>query len=272
MKYIERSVYVVVTIIALLAINAPAWAEEEQFPDHFMLRVGGYAVGNASTTARLDSNRLPVGAYIDFSDDLGGEKSTTAGRVDGLFRFNDKHGIGFSWYALKLNGSRSLDRDINWGDQTFPIHARVDSEIKFDVYKLNYQYSLFHNEKAELGVLFGFHVMRTSAGISAIGINKSQSESVTAPLPVWGLFGEYKFTPRFSAYYNYQMFFISYDDKIKGGLQDFLVGMEYRVLRNVALGAAYNRFSLNAEAKGDTTTLSLDTNWNGGLLYAAVYF
>jgi hypothetical protein len=272
MKYFRRSVYVAVIIIAVLAINAPVWAAEEQFPDRFMLRVGGYAVGNASTTARLDSNRLPVGAYIDFSDDLGGETSTTAGRVDGLFRFNDKHGIGFSWYSLKLNGSRSLDRDINWGDQTFPINARVDSELKFDVYKLNYQYSLFHNEKAELGVLLGFHVMRTSAGISAIGINKSQSESVTAPLPVWGLFGEYKFTPRFSAFYNYQMFFISYDDKIKGGLQDFLVGMEYRVLRNVALGAAYNRFSLNAESKGDTTTLSLDTNWNGGLVYAAVYF
>ena len=164
-----------------------------------------------------------------------------------------------------------LNRSIDWGDQTYPINARVESEIKYDVYKLNYQYSLFHNEKAELGASLGLHVMRSSAGISAIGLNKTQSESVTAPLPVWGLFGAYNFTPRFSAYYNYQMFFISYDDRIKGGLQDFLVGLEYRVLRNVALGAAYNRFSVNIESKNDSTTLNLDTNWNGAMLYCAVY-
>jgi hypothetical protein len=272
MKHIKRAVYVVAIIIAVLAINVPARAAEEPLPDTFMLRLGGYAIGNAETTVRLDSNRLPAGAYIDFSDNLGGETSTTVGRLDGLFRVNQKHGLGFSWYALKLNGSRSLDRDINWGDQTFPINARVDSEIKFDVYKLNYQYSLFHNETAELGVLAGFHVMRTSAGISARGINRAQSESVTAPLPVLGTFAEYKFTPRFSTYFNYQFFFINYDDKIKGALQDFLVGLEYRVLRNVALGAAYNRFMLDIKSKGDANTLYLNTNWNGGLLYASVYF
>jgi hypothetical protein len=272
MKYFKRSAYVVAIIIAVLAVNTAAWAAEEQFPDRFMLRLGGYAVGNAETTARLDSNRVPAGVYVDFADNLGGETSTTAGRVDGLYRVNEKHGVGFSWYALKFNGSRSLDRDINWGDQTFPVNARANSEIKLEVYKLNYQYSLFHDEKVELGVLGGFHVMRTSVGISAIGINRSQDESVTAPLPVLGTFAEYKFTPRFSAYFNYQFFFITYDDRIKGALQDFLVGLEYRVLRNVALGAAYNRFALDIKSKGDATTLYLNTNWNGGLLYASIYF
>jgi hypothetical protein len=272
MKYFKRSAYVVAIIIAALVFNAPAWAADEQFPDNFMLRAGGYAIGNAETTARLDSNKVPAGVYVDFADNLGGDTSTTVARVDGRYRLNDKHGIGFSWYALRLDGSRVLDRNISWGDQTFPISARVDSEIKLDIYKLNYQYSLFHNEKAELGVLAGFHVMQTSVGISAPGINKSQSESVTAPLPVLGTFAEYKFTPRFSAYFNYQFFFINYDDKIKGALQDFLVGLEYRVLRNVALGAAYNRFALDIKSKGDATTLYLNTNWNGGLAYAAVYF
>jgi hypothetical protein len=148
----------------------------------------------------------------------------------------------------------------------------VDSEIKFDVYKLNYQYSLFHNDKVELGALFGFHVMRTFAGISASGIVQSQGQAITAPLPVFGLFADYNFTPRFSAFYNYQWFFINYQDKVKGGLQDFLIGLEYRLFRHVALGAASNRFALSLEAKGDTATLNLNTNWNGGLLYGAVYF
>jgi hypothetical protein len=250
-----------------------AGAEEEQLPDRFMLRLGGYHAQNADTIMRLDANNLPVGTYIDFHETLGGDRSATVFRVDGLYRFNDKHGLGFSWYSLKFTGSRVLSQDINWGGQTIPVNSKVDSEIRFDVYKLNYQYSVYHNDKVELGASFGFHIMKTFAGITASGISQSQNnEAITAPLPEFGLFANYNFTPRFSGYYNYQWFFINYQDKVRGGLQDFLFGLEYRVLRNVALGLAYNRFSLSIEAKGDTTTLNLDTNWNGGMLYGAVYF
>ena len=252
-----------------------AEAAEEKLPDTFGLRLGGYNVRNANTIARLDANGAPVGAYIDFHETLGGESNATVVRLDGLYRFNARHGVGFSWYDMKFKGSRAVARDIEWGGQTYPVGAQVDSSLRFDVYKLNYQYSLFHNEEVELGVSLGLHVMRISTGISGTSTtatNQSQSQSVTAPLPVWGLFADYKFTPRFSAYYNYQVFFINYEDKVSGGLQDFLLGLEYRLFRNFALGAAYNRFAMHMKSKGDAATLYLDSSWNGGMLYGAVYF
>jgi hypothetical protein len=89
---------------------------------------------------------------------------------------------------------------------------------------------------------------------------------------VFGLYADYNFTPRFSAFYNYQFFFINYEDKVKGGLQDFLIGLEYRLFRNFSLGAAYNRFGMAMEIKKENTTLNLSTNWNSGLLYGALYF
>jgi hypothetical protein len=220
---------------------------------------------------RLDANQLPVGTYIDFHDTLGGDTTTTVFRMDGLYRFNDKHGIGISWYALRFSGSTVLGQDIEWGGHPITAGVQVDSKLNFDVYKINYQYSVYHNDKVELGASVGLHIMRISAGITANG--KSQGdEAVTAPLPEIGLFADYKFTPRFSAFYNYQWFFINYQDKVKGGLQDFLFGLEYRVIRNVALGVAYNRFAVNLKAQQDTTTLYLNTNWNGGMLYGALYF
>jgi len=264
------SVLLGVIICVVLLQAGPAAAAEELLPDGFMLRFGGYRVSNAETIMRLDANNAPVGAYIDFSETLGGDTSTTVVRMDGLYRFNNKHGLGLSWYALKFTGSRTLSTPIDWGGQTFS--SQVDSELKFDVYKLNYQYSLLHNKEAELGVLVGFHVMRVSAGISASGIGESKAEAVTAPLPVFGFYADYNFTPRFSAFYNYQFFFVNYQDKIKGGLQDFLLGLEYRLFRNFALGAAYNRFALQLDVVGDATTLNVKTNWNGGLLYGALYF
>jgi hypothetical protein len=254
-----------------LAGAVRAGAEEELLPDKFMIRLGGYAIHNADTTMRLDANQLPVGAYIDFHNTLGGDTSANVMRLDGLYRFNDKHGLGFSWYALRFNGSTVLGQDITWNGQPITMGQPVDTELKFDVYKINYQYSLYHNDKVELGASIGFHIMKISASINAGSIG-SQSEAVTAPLPEFGLFADYNFTPRFSVFYNYQWFFINYQDKFKGGLQDFLIGLEYRAFRNVALGLAYNRFGMILKAEKDTSTLYVNTYWNGGMLYAAFYF
>ncbi len=259
-------------VVFMLAGAVRAGAEEEQFPDKFSLRLGGYNIRSADTIVRLDAANAPIGTYIDFQDTLGGDTKAYVFRLDGLYRFNEHHGLGFSYYAIRFTGSRVLGQDIEWGGETFPISTLVDSELKFDVYKLNNQYSVYHNDKVELGALFGFHIMKAFVSINASQIRQSESESITAPLPVFGLFADYKFTPRFSIFYNYQWFFINYQDKIRGGLQDFIFGLEYRVIRNIALGAAYNRFGLNAEVKDENKTLNLNTTWNGGMLYAAVYF
>jgi hypothetical protein len=267
------SAFALATFALLGAVQAEAG--EEPLPDQLSLRLGGYNVRNSSTIVRRDSAGFPAGAYIDFNETLGGESTATVLRFDGLYRFNNHHALGFSWYAINFTGSRVLDTQINWGDQTYPVNFQLDSKLEFDVYKLNYQYSLLRDEKAELGALFGFHVLKTA--ISLDGFNsgaavQSSSESVTAPLPVFGLFAGYNFSPRFFLYYNYQFFFVNYEDRVKGGLQDFLFGLEYRVFRNVALGAAYNRFALNVEAEEDETKLFVDTSWNGAMLYAALYF
>jgi len=269
-----RRGFLAASVVAMFMLvgAVTAGAEEENFPEKFMLRFGGYTVTNADTVARLDANSLPAGVYIGFADTLGGDTRANVGRLDGLYRFNDKHGIGLSWYALRFTGSKSLSRDITWNGVTYPVNAQVDSKLNFDVYKLNYQYSVYHNDKVELGASIGFHVMHVFMGITANNINHSEGQAVTAPLPVLGLFADYKFTPRFSAFYNYQVFNINYQDKVSGGLQDFLFGLEYRLFRNFALGAAYNRFAMNMKAKGDNATLYLETKWNGGMLYGSVYF
>jgi hypothetical protein len=272
MRYALRGSCVWILLACAVFVSAPAWAEDEKYPDNIMLRLGGYNIRNADTIARLDANNAPVGTYVDFHDTLGGDTRATVFRLDGLYRFNEHHALGLSWYSAKFTGSTVLGQNIVWNGVTYPLSTQVDSKLNFDVYKLNYQYSLYHNEKVELGASFGFHIMRIFAGINASGIGLSEGEAITAPLPVWGLFVDYKFTPRFSAYYNYQVFYINYQDKAKGGLQDFLFGLEYRLFRNVAVGAAYNKISMNMELKGNAATLYFDSGWNGGMLYGSVYF
>jgi len=261
-------------VVALLACAAPApaVAEEKAYPDRWMFRLGGYNVSDADTLVRLDANNAPVGVFIDFAQTLGGDTSANVGRFDGLYRFNDKHGLGFSWYTLRFKGFRDLQTDINWGGETYPIGTSVDSEIKFDVYKINYQYSVLNTAEAELGGLIGLHIMKAGIGLTANGIGQARSEAVTAPLPVLGLYARYNFTPRFSMHYNIQFFFIDYEDTVSGGLQDSLIGLEYRIFKNFAAGVALNRFNMELESKEENATLFVNTRWRGTMLYGTLYF
>ena len=120
------------SLVTALALAGAARAQEK-LPDTFSLRLGGYNIRNADTVMRLDANNAPLGTYIDFADTLGGERKATIVRMDGLYRFNERHGLGFSWYQMKLTGSRVLERDIQWGGQTFPAGSQVDSRLNFDV-------------------------------------------------------------------------------------------------------------------------------------------
>ncbi|MDH4096597.1 MAG: hypothetical protein OEV81_17630 [Betaproteobacteria bacterium] len=267
-----QALLVPVALAAMTAFTVPARAEGEPLPDRLMLRLGGYSVNDAEQLVRLDANNAPVGAYIDFAETLGGETSTNVIRLDGRYRFDDRHALGFAWYTLKFDGHRVLQTDISWGDVDFATGTTVDSKIEFDVYKINYQYSLYNKPEVELGALVGLHVMGTSIGINAVGISQARTESLTAPLPVWGLFARYNFTPRLMTYFNYQFFFVNYDDRVKGGLQDFLLGLEYRATRTLGLGAAFNRFGINLEAKEDAATLFYDSSWTGLMLYGSLYF
>lgn len=266
-----RPLLTALVLATVLLPAAPARADEEPLPDRVMIRLGGFSVRDADTLTRLDSNIAPAGLLIDFEDTLGGANSADVVRLDGLYRFNDRHALGYSWYALKFAGHRTLETQIQWADQTYTVGGTVDSEVRFDVFKLNYQYSLFHQERAELGVLAGLNVMRIGVGLQASGSNEVR-ESVTAPLPVFGVFARYRFSTRWSGYFNYQDFFIDYQNRVKGGLQDLMTGLEYRLSRHVALGAALNGFAVDLESRDEAYTFHANTRWNGWLLYASLYF
>jgi len=250
---------------------APALGADEPPSDRAMIRLGGYGVRDAETLVRLDSNNAPAGLYIDFEDTLGGETSANVVRLDGLYRLDDRHALGYSWYALKFTGHRVIDTAIQWGDQSYTLGTQIDSEVRFDVFKLNYQYSLFHREEVELGVLAGLHVMRTSVSLGATGGSEVR-ESVNAPLPVFGVFANHRFSPRWRAHFNYQLFFVNYEDRVQGGLQDLTVGLEYRLTRQFALGTALSGFALDLEARDESSNLRVNTQWSGWMIYASQYF
>jgi len=246
----------------------------EAFPeDKFALRLGAFLVTDIQTTFGLrNENTGQGGEFIDFGDTLGGETSVNVFRADADWYFTGAHFLQGSWYNINLTGRRSLDREIHWGDQTYPISATLESQFRTQIYKLSYGYTFRRGERHEFSALIGLHVMSVETALTAPNLGRAERFEVTAPLPAIGLGWNAHWTPRFQTRATVQYFGISLDDKIEGSFVDFLLSAEYRVNKNFSVGAGYNYFDLDIDAHKGPLTLSVTDSYHGFLVYVGVHF
>src|SRR5688572_30317953 len=117
--------------------TAPSSYPLEAYPEEkFALRLGAFLVTDIQTTFGLhNSNTGQGGEIVDFGDTLGGETSVNVFRADADWYFTGAHFLQGSWYNINLTGRRTLDREIHWGDQTFPISATLESQFRTQIYK-----------------------------------------------------------------------------------------------------------------------------------------
>ena len=199
--------------------------QADQFDDQFKIRLGGYLVARNDTILSATSERL-IGARVNLQDDLGMGSKTTSVRIDASYRFNPFHKIEFSYYNIKTSGSKVLENDFDWDDSTFQAGAEINSHLYLNIYKINYAYSFYHNDKVELGVAAGLHMMGTKTGFSGSASKDGEpvafaDEAVNflAPLPVFGFRLDYAVTPRFHIGGSVDYFGLSVD-KFSGNLMD----------------------------------------------------
>ena len=158
-------------IMGLLAAVFPGltWAEEDikdPAPEKLIIRGGLGYIFSADTTLRVDGPIVGIGSTIDFNDTLGGNRDYASYRTDGLFRFNPRHSLGFTWYNVKRSGKKTISQSFTIDDVTFFGGASVDSNLDFDMYRILYNYSFYRSEKVELAVSPGLYLADIEFGIS----------------------------------------------------------------------------------------------------------
>lgn len=245
--------------------------QAEEFGDTFKIRVGGYLLSDNETTVSATTPYL-VGAKIDLKDDLGMDTKTNVFRLDGHYRFNDAHKIEFAYYSINTSGSNTISQDLNFDGVTYQAGANINSFLDMDIYKLNYAYSFYHNEKVELSLGAGLHFMDISTGLSGNAVVNNQPEAfnsesvdVLAPLPVIGFDLDYAVTPRFHMRASVDYFGISIE-QYSGSFTDVLISADYQAFDNFGLGLGLNVTNLDATVDNDTK-YELDQSITGFLAY-----
>ena len=167
---------VVTAMVVVLGLGTP-WvtrAEDEpateEFRDRLMIRGGWAYVFGVNADITLRGDRTGIGASVDFGKTLGGETSTDAFRIDTLYRFNERHALGFSWYRIGLGGQNTiLDQQIQIGDNTINANATVNSSLNLNLYRLLYNYSFYRSDKVELALSPGLYMAGTKFNLTAQG-------------------------------------------------------------------------------------------------------
>jgi len=257
-----------VAIAATLLLGSPTTAMADD--ENFSVSLGIFLTNRDSET-RVDGSIPNSGTPVDLENDLGFDKSDTVFRLDGYYRFNDKHRIDFSVFDLSRSASKQIQTEIDWNDTIYPIDTAVDASLDLAIYKLAYTWSFMQRDSGYLGLTAGLYTADIGTSLSAESIGRSSSSGFTAPLPVVGLRGQYDLSERWSLRGSAEIFAIEYGD-FSGSLYDLYASVDYQVTDHVALGAGVNLVNINVGVNKPNLDGDLDWRYDGGLLFLKIDF
>ena len=253
----------IVAATILAAVSAPVAAESSD-ENNFSLSLGVF-ITDRDTDTRLDGS-IGDGTPLNLERDLGLDSSDNVFRVDGYYKFNERHRIDFSVFDLSRDASKPITSDIQWGDELFTIDTVVETDVSLEIYKAAYTYSFYRRDKGYLGATAGLYVADTRASLSEQTLGTAEVGDITAPLPVIGLRGEYAFNDKWSFRASGEFFFVEYEG-VEGSLVDLYAGLDYRVLDNLSIGAGFNTVTIDVDTSESRFEGAIDWEYSGGLIF-----
>jgi len=262
--------------VALATPAALAEGAPNILTDPFHLSLGTFVL-NSDTQVRLDGD-TDLGTTVDWERTFG-DADARRFRLDGMWRFAERHKVRFLWFNYSRSRSRVSDTEIDWGGEIIPINAELSGKFSFDVYELAYEYAFLRRETYELSASVGLHytdlALRLAASIDSSGnplegaVDKEAS--VGAPLPVVGLRGTWKLPYNLVVDASAQYFALSIDE-YDGNLHDYRVSLFWQPKSWLGVGIGYDQFAIDVDVDKSDFKGSLDWSYQGPMIYYSVVF
>jgi hypothetical protein len=258
-----------------LLLSSPAVLAEDApnlLTDTWQVSIGTFGISSEpSVELRGESGG---GSKVDFDQAIGGGDAYRF-RLDGQWRWADRHKLRFGAFDLSRSKSRTIDEEIEWGDQVYPVNAKVEFEHDFYVIEAVYDYSFVRRENYEIAASAGLHWTGFSASLAVKATDttarRKEDASVDLPLPVFGLRGVWSLTHSFWLEAAAQYFALSIDE-YDGNLQDYRIFVTWQPRKWVGLGLGYNAFKVDVDVDKSSFNGSLDWNYHGPMAFYSVAF
>jgi hypothetical protein len=263
---------------AFTAAAAPAeTTATETIPSHpmlsdkFLLEFGGY-YARTSTAASLSGPGGGVGAVVDFEDAFALEDRKMVGIGGFIWRMTERWRLDLEYFLLNRRGTKTLDNQLDWGSETFPIGTTVDARYNFSDTRVTAGYSFFKRRDKELGIGLGLHVAGIKASVedTAGGIT-AQESSVQAPLPVVNLYGLFALTDDWALRMRMDFLSLAYGD-YSGDIRSAAIDALYQPFRNVGFGLGMRSLIVDLKVDDPDWTGRIRTSYSGPTAFMTVSF
>jgi hypothetical protein len=279
-KFAVRSAVKIILIpVILVILSHSVLAEQKNEADQpwerFVFNFGGFTT-NMSSSVRVGTF---VGLDVDVEKALGLDDSMRVFRADALYRFGKtrRHRLDFSWAAYHRSGTTTTSQEIPT-NPPIPSGTGIETRFDYDIIQLKYSYSLFQDDRMDLGFGIGLYGMPIEAEIRNANTGKEfLSEDFIAPLPVFAFRGDFLIIPKLYFKLNIDFFYIEID-KFTGDITDARLALEYNIWEHLGVGLAYDSFDARIKAEEGTEWPGIDfigkieLEYSGLLLYAKLYF
>ncbi|MDP5201427.1 hypothetical protein [Flavobacterium sp. DG2-3] len=228
-----------------------------------------------NTEIRVDGNNGNIGTKIDLEDDLGFNKSSSSFMGTFDWRISRRSRLGAEYFVLNRSSTKTLEREINFGDHTYDVNARVTAFFDIQIARIAYGYAIISKPKYEAGLLIGAHVLFGDLGMRLDTQQTSQeirdNFSFTAPLPDLGIWGEFVLGKRVGLYANVN-YLAAKIDNIDGHIISYGLSVLYNVHQNFSLNAGYTGLNFKVDAVGKRFNGDLKWGYNGPTITAVYTF
>ncbi len=228
-----------------------------------------------NTEIEVGSNNGEFGTNIDLENDLGFEKNTFSWVGAFEWRISRRSRLNLEYFYLNRESSKTLEREIEFGDNTYPVHARVYAFFDMQIARLAYGYSFISKPKYEIGAVIGAHTIFADVGMgleTSVGeVEVNDNFNFTAPLPDVGLFGEVVLGPKFGLYANVNYLALKVDN-IRGRIVSSNLSVLYNVYKNFNLTLGYTGLHVRVDVERERLNGFFKWGYNGPMLTATYAF
>ena len=266
-RMLRRSLPVIALFLAITAVaeeGTRPWMEH----DRSSMLAGLYRA-DFDTKVRLTSGPLNRGSIVDLEDDFGLDDTKNRLVLHADHRFRARHRIDGTYYDLSRSGSKVLERDIDFGDISFPEGSTVDTNFDYRVLKLTYSYSLFQNRSVDLAISGGIYVADFDLRSTNRETGEFEGEDGVAPFPMFGVRGTWLAGPRLTVDLYAEYFEVDNSDA-EGSYLDMAIMAGYHFTESWTGGIAYARVDVEGEDKSSDDEASFD--YNGALIFLEYRF
>jgi hypothetical protein len=263
-------------LLLFLAITLPLAAQDNGLFPRFSV-IGGYAPADFETNARIDPQLAGgEGTLVNFERDLGLEDSRTLRRFAVQWRPFARHELAATYFSAPRAGFQQINRNITFRDEVYPVNALVSTQFDLDYASATYTYWARRGVRDGLGITLGVAHLALDAAVTyerpGTSITVTQTADTEAPIALGGLQGRVAFTDRLhgeaSAATLPRVTIGDYTGRALLGS----ARLEYRPVRWVGVGAAYQYFNLDIDVAQTSLTGSLEMTIRGPEAYLRLAF